>query len=49
MAITNEAMQQWLSRLLGAAPDAPKMPLDEFLKGIGKLDSLADVPRGTPV
>ena len=49
MAVTNEAMQQWLGRLLGSAPDAPKMALSEFLKGIGKLDSLADVPRGTPV
>jgi phosphoglycerate kinase len=49
MAVTNEAMQQWLGRLLGSAPDAPRMPLDELLQGIGKLDALADVPRGTPV
>ena len=49
MAVTNEAMQEWLSRLLGSTPDAPRMPLKDFLEGIGKLDSLADVPRGTPV
>jgi len=49
MAITNEAMQTWLSRLLGAAPDAPKLPLKGFLEGIGKLESLADVASGTPV
>ena len=47
MPVTNEAMQKWLGRLLGA--DAPKMPLEGYLKGIGKLDSLADVPSGTVV
>jgi len=49
MAITNEAMQTWLSRLLGAVPDAPRLPLKGFLEGIEKLESLADVRRGTPV
>ena len=49
MAITNQAMETWLSRLLGAAPDAPKLPLKGFMEGIGKLETLADVPSGTPV
>jgi len=49
MAITNEAMQTWLGRLLGAAPDAPKLPLKALLEGIESLESLADVRSGTPV
>ncbi len=49
MAITNQAMETWLNRLLGAAPDAPKLPLKGFLEGIERLESLADVPSGTPV
>lgn len=49
MAMTTEAMQTWLNRLLGAAPDAPRLPLKGLLEGIGKLQSLADVPSGTPV
>jgi len=42
-------MQSWLRRLLGADPDAPKLTLPEYLAAIPKLDSLSDVPRGTPV
>ena len=49
MAMTTEAMQTWLSRLLGAAPDAPKLPLKGLLEGIGRLQSLADVPSGAAV
>jgi len=49
MAVTNQAMETWLGRLMGAAPDSPKLPLKGFLEGIGKLESLADVPSGTPV
>ena len=33
MAVTSEAMQTWLARLLGKASDPPRMPLEEFLKG----------------
>ncbi len=33
----------------GAAPDSPRLDLKAFLDGIPKLDSLADVPRGTRV
>jgi len=49
MAITVAAMETWLNRLLGAAPDAPRLPLKGFLEGIGQLESLVDVPSGTPV
>jgi len=49
MAITNEAMQRWLGRLMGAAADSPRLSLKGFLEGIGRLESLADVPSGTPV
>jgi len=49
MAQTAASMELWLRRLLGVAPDAPKMSLREYLDGIPQLDQLADVPRGTVV
>jgi phosphoglycerate kinase len=49
MAQTAASMELWLRRLLGIAPDAPKMSLREYLDGIPQLDQLADVPRGTVV
>jgi phosphoglycerate kinase len=49
MTQTAGSMELWLRRLLGAAPDSPKMSLAQFLDGIPSLESLADVPVGTPV
>ncbi len=49
MSQTAASMELWLQRLLGAAPDAPKMSLQQYLDGIPQLDHLADLPRGTVV
>jgi phosphoglycerate kinase len=49
MSVTAESMEKWLTRLLGADPEAPRLSLGEYLKAIPALESLADVPRGTPV
>jgi phosphoglycerate kinase len=49
MTQTAASMELWLKRLLGAAPDAPKMSLQQYLDGIPQLDHLADLPRGTVV
>jgi phosphoglycerate kinase len=42
-------MQTWLSSLLGADPAAPRLSLEQYLQSIPRLDSLADLPSGTPV
>ncbi len=49
MPITAEAMESWLQQVL--APDAQtrSLTLSDYLKAIPPLDSLADVPAGTPV
>ena len=49
MPETSASMETWLRKLLGAAPDSPRMDLREYLAGIPQLESLADVPRGTRV
>ncbi len=49
MKVTTEAMAAWCRRLLGAGPDMPKLTLQEYAAGVPRLDSLADVPSGTPV
>lgn len=46
---TTDTMETWLRKLLGAAPDSPRMDLKNSLEGIPQLESLADVPRGTRV
>ncbi len=48
-AITNDRMRDWILTLLNANPKTPNGTLDTYLKAIPRLDSLADVPRGTPV
>src|SRR5262245_26711762 len=48
MNVTDEKMLQWCRALLGAAP-APHKTLGEYLNAIPRLNSLADVPRGTTV
>ena len=49
MTQTAASMESWLRKLLGVAPDAPKIDLRAYLDGIPQLESLADVPRGTVV
>ena len=49
MTITRNSMEQWLRTLLGADPETLRLSLEEYLDTIHRLDSLADLPSGTPV
>jgi len=49
MKVTVEKMEKWLRGVLGSDPEVPALELPEYLKAIPELDSLADVPSGTPV
>jgi len=49
MEISAASMENWLRVLLGADPEAPRLSLEEYLEAIARLESLADVPAGTPV
>jgi phosphoglycerate kinase len=49
MSVSEQKMLDWCRTLLGANPAAPRMTLEQYLAAIPRLNSLADVPRGTPV
>ena len=49
MTITAEKMAAWCRGILGDNPDVPKLPLEKYLAAIPRLESLADLPSGTPV
>ncbi len=49
MKVTVEMMTTWCRRLLGADADLPQLTLEEYSAAIPRLDSLADLPAGTPV
>lgn len=49
MPLDTAQMTRWLETLLGADPAAIARPLEEYLKGIPRLENLADLPSGTPV
>ncbi|MHC4399878.1 MAG: phosphoglycerate kinase [Planctomycetota bacterium] len=49
MSITVESMEKWLRTLLKADLDTPRMSLKQYLGAIPRLESLADLPGGTPV
>lgn len=49
MTVSTAAMIDWCRTLLGANPAAPKLSLEQYLAGIPRLDTLANVPSGTPV
>ena len=49
MLVTDESMEKWLRTLLQADPEAPRMSLGQYLEAIPGLESLADLPSGTPV
>ena len=48
MAVTAQRVLEIAKILKGAAP-RENLSLADYLKGIPRLDSLADVPSGTPV
>lgn len=49
MAITTEKMSAWCRGLLGADAEIEKLSLEDFVAASPTLDSLADLPGGTPV
>ncbi len=49
MSVTTSSLAPWLHTLLGDDPTAKSRSLQEYLDGIPRLDTLADVPSGTPV
>jgi phosphoglycerate kinase len=49
MSVSTAAMLAWCRVLLGLNPPAPPKSLEEYLAAIPRLESLGDVPGGTPV
>lgn len=49
MSVTPQAMQTWCETLLGGRKAAGDLTLQDYLAAIHRLDSLADLPAGTPV
>ena len=49
MSVSDEKMLEWCKTMLGADPAAPRLTLEQYLAAIPRLESLADVPSGTPV
>lgn len=49
MTLSKESMLTWCQRLIGVADDAPRLPLEDYLKAIPRFDALAKLPSGTPV
>ena len=49
MSVTPNAMVSWCRKLLGADPNCPKLPLEQYLKGIPRMECLGKLPSGTPV
>jgi phosphoglycerate kinase len=47
--VTEKTMVPWLSSLLGADAITQSLTLEQFLNGIPRMESLANVPSGTPV
>lgn len=49
MAVNRDRLTPWIRALLGDDPEAARLSLADYLAAIPKLDSLADLPSGTPV
>jgi len=49
MSVTTEQMVQWCNTLLAGRDAAPNLELVDYLAAVPRLESLADVPSGTPV
>src|SRR6185295_14558369 len=47
--VTSKTMLEICQTVLGANPAAPKPPLQDYLAAITRLDSLANLPKGTCV
>ena len=49
MPVTAEQMKQWCRRILGLCPEETHLGLEEYVRSIPQLDSLAELPAGTVV
>jgi phosphoglycerate kinase len=49
MSVTANSMISWCRKLLGADPSCPKLPLEQYLKAIPRMECLGKLPSGTPV
>ncbi len=49
MPLTTECMASWLTKMLGADPNSPKLPMDKYLAAIPRMECLGSLPSGTPV
>ena len=49
MAVSTDQMLEWCQALLAGRQAAPEMELVDYLAAVPRLESLADVPSGTPV
>jgi phosphoglycerate kinase len=49
MPVTAESMAAWCRKLLGADPNAPRLPLEDYLKAIPRMECLGKLPSGTAV
>jgi phosphoglycerate kinase len=49
MAVTAETIATFARGILGDDPNVPKLPVEKYLAAIPRLQSLADLPSGTPV
>jgi len=49
MKVTTEAMAAWCRKILGADPGTPKLPLENYLESIPRMQCLGGLPSGTPV
>ncbi len=49
MPLTEVQMQAWCEKLLAGREAAPDLTLNDYLAAIPRLDTLSDVPSGTPV
>ncbi len=49
MSVDAQAMQTWCEKLLAGQEAEPELGLMDYVAAVPRLDSLADVPSGTPV
>lgn len=49
MTITPQQMTAWCESLLAGRAAAPELELVDYLEAVPRLETLDDVPAGTPV
>jgi phosphoglycerate kinase len=49
MKVTTAYMSDWCQKILGADPNTPKLPLEQYLDSIPRMECLGKLPAGTPV